>query len=130
MGGQGRQFVGPEWPAFKDYYDLGNFQPYSYNVTLAKQYLAAANIQNMPPLIIRTISGCGYCATSAEIVQYYLTKLEFQRMFSSWKRRSTSRRTEVFKQWSRILPNLGTYLSLMAIATQTRDLPHTITGAY
>ena len=72
MAGQGTQYVAPEIPVWKQYYDLGGFQPYQYNVTLAKQYLAAANITNMPTLEIKSISGCEFCATAAQVIQGYL----------------------------------------------------------
>jgi ABC-type transport system substrate-binding protein len=75
MGGQGVQYVGPEFPVWKQFYDLGGYQPYSYNVTLAKQYLAEANIQNMPTLTIRTISDCEFCAVAAQVVQGYLSAI-------------------------------------------------------
>lgn len=75
MLGYGTQFVGPEWPAFPQYYDLGNFSNYNYNVTLAEQYLAKAHITNMPTLTIRTIAGCPYCDTAAEVIQGYLSAI-------------------------------------------------------
>ena len=31
-------YVGPEYPSWSQYYDLGNFKPYQYNLTLAEQY--------------------------------------------------------------------------------------------
>src|SRR5208337_2785480 len=43
-GGKMMPYMGPEYPAWKDYYDLGNFPPYDYNLTLAKQYLAKAEL--------------------------------------------------------------------------------------
>ena len=32
-------YVGPEYSGAKEFYDLGNFPLYSYNITLAQQYL-------------------------------------------------------------------------------------------
>jgi peptide/nickel transport system substrate-binding protein len=39
FAGQLRSFFGPITPGFPQYYDLGNYSQYSYNVTLAEQYL-------------------------------------------------------------------------------------------
>jgi peptide/nickel transport system substrate-binding protein len=62
-------FVGPEYPAWSQYYDLGGFQPYQYNVTLAEQDLAAANITNMPTFIMKIWSGCEACSSAAQVIQ-------------------------------------------------------------
>jgi len=69
--------VGPEYPAQKQYYDLGNLPPYSYNVTLAKQYLAQSgvNVASLTPLEFRVVSGCGYCYSTAQIVQADLAQV-------------------------------------------------------
>jgi len=67
--------VGPEYPGWKDYYDLGNFPPYQYNVTLAKQYLAQAGIANMPTLDFRTIVSCSWCVNVATLVQGDLAQI-------------------------------------------------------
>jgi ABC-type transport system substrate-binding protein len=67
--GQTASYVGPEYPGWRDYYNLGNLQPYKYNLTLAKQYLAQANITNMPPLTYYAISGCALCVGIGEIIQ-------------------------------------------------------------
>jgi ABC-type transport system substrate-binding protein len=73
--GRASQFVGPEEPLFKQFYDLGNYSLYSYNQTLAEQDLAAANIKSMPTIIIRTISGCDFCTTAAQVIQADLTQI-------------------------------------------------------
>ena len=67
--GQLTPYVGPEYPWWKDYYDLGNFAPYQYNVTLAKQLLAEANIANMPTFLLRVQSGCPVCTNAAQVMQ-------------------------------------------------------------
>jgi peptide/nickel transport system substrate-binding protein len=67
--GQAAQMVGPEYPAWKQFYDLGNLPPYSYNLTLAKQYLSESGITNPPNLEFSTISGCSFCLAIAQIVQ-------------------------------------------------------------
>jgi len=68
-------FMGPEYPAWKQFYDLGNFPPYQYNLTLADQYLAKANITSMPTFLFRVESGCSYCITTAEVVQADLSQI-------------------------------------------------------
>ena len=68
-------FFGPEYPLWKQFYDLGNVQPYQYNLTLAKQYLAKANITSMPTLVMRTYADCEVCSTTAQIVQAQLGQL-------------------------------------------------------
>jgi ABC-type transport system substrate-binding protein len=68
-------YVGPEYPAWKQYYDLGNFTPYQYNLTLAEAYLKNASITNMPPLTFRTVSDCSVCSAAAQIIQADLAQL-------------------------------------------------------
>ena len=67
--GQSAPMVGPEYPAWKQFYDLGNLQPYSYNLTLAKSYLNESGITSIPTLTFSTISTCSFCVSIAEIVQ-------------------------------------------------------------
>jgi len=62
-------YVGPEYPAWSQYYDLGNYTPYKYNVTLAEADLKAANIANFPTLTFRTVAGCSVCSAAAQIIQ-------------------------------------------------------------
>ncbi len=50
LGGQGRELVPPEYPLYSQFYDLGNFTPYQYNLTLAEQDLEKAHITNMPAI--------------------------------------------------------------------------------
>ena len=73
--GEGVPFVGPEAPFFKELYNLGGFQPYEYNLTLAKQYLAQANIADMPTFTMPVMSGCASCILEAQIVQGNLAQL-------------------------------------------------------
>jgi len=68
-------YVGPEYPAWKDYYNLGNFQPYQYNLTLAKQLLAEANLPEIPPLLLRVQSGCPLCTNAVEVIQSNLADI-------------------------------------------------------
>ena len=62
-------WVGPEYPTFKQFYDLGNYTPYSYNVTLAEQYLKESNVTNIPELTYTIISDCEFCLLTAQVVQ-------------------------------------------------------------
>ncbi|MFI5450513.1 MAG: ABC transporter substrate-binding protein, partial [Candidatus Bathyarchaeia archaeon] len=73
--GQIAPVVGPEYPAWKQFYDLGNFTPYSYNSTLAQADLKQANIQNFPTLNFTVITGCQFCINTAEIVQTDLSQI-------------------------------------------------------
>ncbi len=71
--GQVSPLVGPEYPAWDQFYNLINAPPYQYNVTLAQQYLAEAHITNMPTLTYRVLSGCQFCSTIAQGVQHDLS---------------------------------------------------------
>ena len=73
--GEVSPMVGPEYPAWKDFYDLGNYSAYNYNVSLALSDLKRANITNMPTFSFRTLTTCGYCTTVAEIVQSDLSQI-------------------------------------------------------
>ena len=68
-------FVGPEYPLWKQFYDLGNVPDYQYNLTLAEQELADANISNMPTLTLRTVTDCDVCTLSAEVIQGDLAQI-------------------------------------------------------
>lgn len=69
-------WVGPEYPEFKDYYNLGNQPAYSYNVTLAQSYLAKANISgSMPALTFRVASDVEYDGLAAQIIQADLSQI-------------------------------------------------------
>ncbi len=66
--------VGPEFRAVKEFYDLGNLPPYSYDLDLAKKYLAqsSVNVATLPPLEFRVIAGCSSCINAAQVVQAQL----------------------------------------------------------
>jgi ABC-type transport system substrate-binding protein len=74
-------YVGPEYPAWKDYYNLGNTPSYDYNLTLAKEYLAKAEAEypnlttSMPTLTFRVVAGCPLCTNAAQVVQGNLADL-------------------------------------------------------
>ncbi len=73
--GQLSQFVGPEYPAWKQFYDLGNFTPYQTNITLAQAELNSAKISNFPVLNFTVIAGCEFCISTAQIVQADLAQI-------------------------------------------------------
>jgi ABC-type transport system substrate-binding protein len=73
--GQMSPYMGPEYPLWKQFYDLGGFQPYQYNLTLAQQYLARANITTMPALDLKIVSQCQICTNAAEVIQADLGQL-------------------------------------------------------
>jgi ABC-type transport system substrate-binding protein len=63
--------IGPEYPAQKEFYDLGNLPQYQYDLTLAKKYLdqSGVNLATLGPLDFRVVAGCTYCISAAQIVQ-------------------------------------------------------------
>ena len=67
--GDASRFVGPEYPAWQQYYNPSNLPPYQYNITLAKQYLSEAHVSNLPTMTFTIVSGCTYCSLVAQIVQ-------------------------------------------------------------
>jgi peptide/nickel transport system substrate-binding protein len=70
-------YVGPEYPAWTQYYDLGGYKPYQFNLTLAQQYLneSGVNVANLPPLTFRTVSDCAVCSSAAQIIQADLAQI-------------------------------------------------------
>jgi peptide/nickel transport system substrate-binding protein len=79
--GQMTPYVGPEYPAWKDFYNLGDTPSYDYNVALAKKYLAEAVAKypnlttSMPTLTLRSQSGCQSCTNAAQVVQSNLADI-------------------------------------------------------
>lgn len=73
--GNSSRFMGPEYPAWSQYYDIGGLQPYQYNLTLAQQYLSKANISSMPTLTFRTFATCSYCINIAQVLQTDLSQI-------------------------------------------------------
>ncbi len=73
--GQMSPYVGPEYPSWKDFYNLGNFPPYQYDVNLAKQLLAQANIKDMPTFLFRSQASCEACINAAQVVQADLAQI-------------------------------------------------------
>ncbi|MDA4129711.1 MAG: ABC transporter substrate-binding protein [Thaumarchaeota archaeon] len=75
--GQLVPFVGPEYPTYGQFYNLGNLPPYQYNLTLAKQILANASIDTskFPVFTMTTLTGCQGCINSAQVIQSDLAQL-------------------------------------------------------
>ena len=73
--GQVTPFVGPEYPAWKQFYDLGNFPPYQYNLTLAQQLISSADITNMPTFMLRIQASCQVCINAAQVIQADLSQI-------------------------------------------------------
>jgi len=82
---------GPETPAYGKFYDVGGYQQYSYNVTLAKQLLAAAHIKTFPTITIAAASGYSSIDGIMQIMQAQLAtnlgiNLQIQDMsYSAWR---------------------------------------------
>ena len=72
--GQYSPYFGPEYPAWKDYYNPGNYS-YQYNLTLAEQYLKAANITNFPTLSMNIVSEYPLASNIAQTVQSDLSQI-------------------------------------------------------
>jgi len=77
--GEMTPFMGPEYTAWKDYYDLGNFPTYNYNLTLAKQDLAIAE-QKYPNItsttfVMRVPAGSTSGINEAQIIQSNMAAL-------------------------------------------------------
>lgn len=76
--GQLAPMMGPEYPAQKEFYDLGNLPQYSYNLTLAKQYLAESGVNvnsSNATLDFYVWAGCSYCLSAAQVVQADLSQI-------------------------------------------------------
>ncbi len=70
--------VGPEYPAWSQFYDLGNYTPYQFNLTLAENDLAQAGFANgtgLPTITFTAISSCTYCGEIGQIVQADLSQI-------------------------------------------------------
>ncbi len=73
--GSGTPFVGPEYAAWSQYYDLGNYKPYSYNIALAEQYLKESGVPTPQTLTFTIVSGCELCTDLAQIVASDLSQI-------------------------------------------------------
>jgi len=62
--------IGPEYPAFSQFYGLGGATPYQYNITAAENILKNAGINpaTLPSMDLRVVQGCDYCNSAAQIV--------------------------------------------------------------
>jgi ABC-type transport system substrate-binding protein len=79
FSGQMTPGMGPEYPLYSQYYDLGNLGPYQYNVTAAQNILKAADINpaKLPTLVFRTVATCNFCESIAQIVENNLEQVGF-----------------------------------------------------
>jgi peptide/nickel transport system substrate-binding protein len=77
--GYGKRVMGPETPNYGQFYDPGNYPPYSYNLTEAKQYLAEAGFpggKGLPPLTLEVDAlGTSWETPAAEIIQQDLAQI-------------------------------------------------------
>jgi peptide/nickel transport system substrate-binding protein len=69
--------MGPEYPLYSQYYDLGNHGAYQYNVTAAEDILKAAGINpsTLGTLVFRTVATCNFCEEIAQIVESNLAQI-------------------------------------------------------
>ena len=73
-----RSWVGPEYPVFTSFYNLGGFSPYSYNLTLAAQLLSQAGFpggKGMPALTFTATPSYPSSVTVGQIVQNDLSDI-------------------------------------------------------
>jgi len=79
--GMASPVIPPEYPLWTQYYNLNNYsvsQIYSYNPTLAKQYLQKAGFSDLstfPTLTLRIYAGCPLCSDEAQMIQSYLSNI-------------------------------------------------------
>ncbi len=64
-------YVGPEYPAWKDFYNLGNNQPYQFDLALAQQYMSQSgvDVKSLPRLTYKVQAGCESCVNAAQVIQ-------------------------------------------------------------
>lgn len=65
-------YVGPEYPAWPQFYNLGNATPYQLDLKTAQSDLAAAGFPNgagLPAFTMRTVPDCSQCSNAAQVVQ-------------------------------------------------------------
>jgi ABC-type transport system substrate-binding protein len=81
-GGELYPWVGPEYPAWTQFYNLGGAPAWPTNVTKAQDLLtaacnndSAACTKNFPTLDFRILQGCTFCLNTATIVQSNLKVL-------------------------------------------------------
>jgi ABC-type transport system substrate-binding protein len=70
-------WIGPEYPTLKEFYNLGNFSGYQYNVTLSKQILSDAGIDvtKLPTLQFTILAGVNQALNTAQIIQANLAQI-------------------------------------------------------
>ena len=70
-------YVGPEYPAWRDFYNLGGVSEYKYDLNLAKQLLTQNHIDTskFPSLTFNVQAGCESCTNVAEVIQSDLSSI-------------------------------------------------------
>ena len=70
-------YVGPEYPAWRDFYNLGGVSEYTYDLNLAKQLLTQNHIDTskFPSLTFNVQAGCESCTNVAEVIQSDLSSI-------------------------------------------------------
>ncbi len=79
--GYGTPFFGPEAPIYGALYNPTNYSPYSYNLTLAENYLAQAGFPNgkgFPTISIVVTGDYPWQETTAELIQADLAQINIQ----------------------------------------------------
>jgi peptide/nickel transport system substrate-binding protein len=71
--------MGPEYPIYSQYYDLGNLGAYPYNPANATAILKAADINpsSLGTIVFRTVATCAFCEGVAQIVESNLEAIGF-----------------------------------------------------
>jgi ABC-type transport system substrate-binding protein len=70
-------WMGPEAPAQKEFYALGNVAPYTYDPESAKNYLtqSGVDVAKLEPLQLTVAAGCTGCIAAAQVIQADLAQL-------------------------------------------------------
>ena len=70
-------YVGPEYPAWRDFYNLGGVSEYKYDLNLAKQLLTQNHVDTskFPSLTFNVQAGCESCTNVAEVIQSDLSSI-------------------------------------------------------
>ncbi|MDA4130624.1 MAG: ABC transporter substrate-binding protein [Thaumarchaeota archaeon] len=76
--------VPPEFNSYPSFYDLGNYAPYQYNMSLAKKDLAGIDLSKFPTLNIGTRADCLACITASEAIQSDLQAIGISSTIQVW----------------------------------------------
>ncbi|MDA4129743.1 MAG: ABC transporter substrate-binding protein [Thaumarchaeota archaeon] len=75
FGGKGQELIAPEYPIYGQFYNLPGFQPYQYNLTLAKQYLTSANVKSPVSITFFGSSTTDWQGIAAQVMQADLAQI-------------------------------------------------------